>query len=706
MINQIKNSFINKRSILILLLFGVNQIIYSQSSKVSLISDIDRLERGFVLASQDEYALDVPEKEVLIAEYQKWLSTQGENLMGKFRSGKKFDKSEYDYYRLAKASYIWKAQRMYERFEQGDESLNEDEIKANEFAAKLWDEGQKLLRRGYLGERFTDNEIERLWEYRVICEIRICCPTPYRAYDLGIHRFGEGKGEIFVGKEIADISWMKMEAAMQSPFYTDIPTHDMYSIIKPDAVDEFFRYFRGYRKAITSDGHEYAKEVFPQIVSGDNRYKRISDFRGKKPVVLFIASSMDSFWDKAIIEAEAIYRAYNEQVEIIWVNISIWDFLIRSKATYNYYKPFNGIELPGHEANHEERARTAKKMYMTYPQLTLPCVLDQDSEQTANYFKSHGGAGETVLIDIDGKIAWSSISFGWGYWYENRPQGTSSAEIGWGTVVEKEIQKLLKNKGKYDPNHELLSKVNKKSKNKRPDNIKSMYMMNGAITAIDKINRKITVKSRTSTFTVIYKAPDAFQQFNPLQNFIIDVPQNCKITYRNTPIDFEKLNIGDVIIGPEIWKMPEGNWLAKKIRLSSTLELGTKLPPKKYLGDSYLFGKIIDINTNKNKITVLRDKVDIKKMKGYKYIIKDNNKIELNTFAQDNYDLMGKWEKKDKISNTYLFNTNNALFIRNGEYVSLSALKIDDFVSVKYLAKEEDKKVLNCAVVRASKFDK
>ena len=195
--NHIIKSPINKRILLILLLIGVNQIIYSQSNKTSLNSDVERLERGFVLASQDEYALDVPEKELLIKEYQKWIVTQGEKLMAKFSSCKKFDESEKQYERLTRATYIWKAQRMYERFEQGDESLNEDEIKANEFAAKLWDEGQKLLRRGYLGERFTDNEIERLWEYRVICEIRICCPTPYRAYDLGIHRFGEGKGEIF-----------------------------------------------------------------------------------------------------------------------------------------------------------------------------------------------------------------------------------------------------------------------------------------------------------------------------------------------------------------------------------------------------------------------------------------------------------------------------------------------------------------------------
>ena len=666
------------------------------------INRIERLERGFVLASQDEYALDVPEKDILVAEYQEWLGGQGEKMMAKFSSGKKFDKSENDYYRLAKASYIWKAQRMYERFEQGDETLNEDEIRANEFAAKLWYEGKELLRRGYLGERFSDEEIERLWEYKLICEIRICCPTPYRIYDVGAHRFGNKKGGVYIGKDVPDISWMKMEAAMESPFYTDKPTHDMFSRIKPDAVDEFFRYFRGYRKAVTPEGYEFAEAIFPQTIRGDDRYVRISDFRGKKPVVLFVTSSMDSFWDKAIMEAEAIYRAYKDQVEFIWVNVSIWDFLIRSKATYNYYKPYTGIELPGHERNHEERARTAKKMYMTYPQITLPCVLDQDSEQTSNYFNSHGGAGETVIIDIDGKIAWNSHSFGWGYWFESRPPGASSAEIGWGAVVEKEIRKLLSNDGKYNPNHEMLKKHDKKRSNNRPKCVKSMYMMSGPITDIDRKNKTITVKSRTSTFTVIYRAPDSFQQFNPLQDFKIIINDETKITFRNAPIKFDDLKLGNVVTGPEIWKLEDGSWLSKKIRLIPTKEMSADLPPALFTGDTYLYGKIIDINKRKNTIKVLRDKAVPEQMKGYKYIKEGGDKVELVGSAKINFATVEKWVEKDKSSKPYLFDMEGTLLLRNGEYVLLSEIKAGDFVSIKYAAEDEDKKKLRCAVVRAT----
>ncbi len=687
-----------------LLLLLVNQSVFSQSGKKLITgSNVARLERGFVLASQDEYALDVPEKDALVLEYQKWLAGPGEKLMNKFQKGEEFNDAEKPYQTLARASYIWKAQRMYERFEQGDETLDEAEMEANEFAASLWKEGAELMKRGYLGEKFSDKEIDRLWEYRVICEIRICCPTPYRAFDLGLHRFGEEKDASFIGKNVADISWMKMEAAMESPFYTDVPTHDIYSVIKPDAVDEFFRYFRGYKKAIAPDGREYAEEVFPQTVPGDKRYVRISDFKGKKPVVLFVTSSMDSFWDKAIMEAEGIFRAYGNHVEVFWVNVSIWDFLIRSNATYNYYKPYTGIEIPGHEANHEERARTAKKMYMTFPQMTLPCVLDQDSEQTANYFKSFGGGGETVLIDIDGKIAWNSNSLGWGHWYENRPPGRK-IEIGWGTVVEKEIRKLLDNNGKYDPNHEMLTKQAAKTKSSRPEGVKTMYMMNGPITDIDREKRVITVKSRTSTFTVIDRAPDSFQQFNPLQSFTIEIANNCKLTYENTPIDFDKLEIGSIIIGPEIWKMPEGNWLAKSIRLIPSKESRSDLPPEIFAGDSYLFGRMTNVNLKQNTITVQRDKMDVNEMKGYKYIKEGGDEVELVAFAKDNFALAEKWVEKDKSPKPYLFDMEGTLLIRNGEYVSLSELKAGDFVSIKYAAEDEDKVKLRCAVARASRI--
>jgi len=666
-------------------------------------TSIGHLEKGFVLASQDEYALDVPDKELLVQNYQAWLNGQGLILMNKFRLGETFNDDEMPYWRLARASYIWKSQRMYERFDQGDETLNEEELEAYEFAALLWEEGAELMKRGYLGARFSDDEIERLWEYRVICEIRICCPTPYRPFDFGLHCFGEEKGPFYIGKQVPDISWMKMEAAMESPFYTDVPTHDLYAVIKPGAVDEFFRYFRGYSRVTSPEGREYVEGIFPQSVPGDGRYVRISDFSGKKPVVLFIASSMDTFWGNAVMEAEAIYRAYQGRVEVIWVNISIWDFLIRSKATYNYFKPYVGVELPGHEANHEERARTAKKVYMTYPQLTLPCVLDQDSEQTANYFKSHGGAGETVLIDVDGTIAWHS-TYGWGHWFENRPPGRSE-EIAWANAVEKEIHKLLENNGKYDPDHEQLITPADEAANLRPPEIKSMYMMNGPITDIDRQNRIITVKARTSTFSVIGRAPDGFQQFNPLQSFTIEVPVETKITCRNVPIDFDKLNVGNIIIGPEIWKMTDGSWLAKKIRLIPTDEMHDELPPAVFTGDMYMYGKILEVNVGENTLSVMRTISDPGEMKGYRYIKEGGDQVDLVKLAKINFATVEKWVEKDNEPAPYLFDMEGALLIRNGDYVSLSDLKAGDFVSVKYAAEDEDKSEPPCSVVRATRLD-
>ncbi len=687
-----------------LLLLLVNQSVFSQSGKKLIIgSNVERLERGFVLASQEKYALDVPEKDELIENYMVWLNGQGNLLMNKFRRGEEFNSKEKPYWRLARASYIWKAQRMYERFEQGDETLDEAEMEANEFAASLWEEGAELMKRGYFGERFSDEEIERLWEYRVICEIRICCPTPYYPYNLGIHRFGEKKGPFYIGKELPHISWMKMEGAMESPFYTDIPTEDLYEVIKPDALDDFFQCFRGYSKQTAADGREYVEEIFPQSVPGDNRYVRISDSRGKKPVLIFVAAAMDCFWGQAVMEAEAIYRAYQEQIDVIWVTMPISDFLIFGNTTYNYYKPYAGVELPGHESNQQDLARTAKKVYMTYPQLTLPCVLDQNSHQTANYFKTGGGSGITALIDVDGKIAWHS-TYGWGHWYKNRPPGRGYCEeINWGNAVEKEIHKLLDNNGKYDPDHELCKILDEKSKNARPNGIKSMYMSNGTITDIDRQNRIITVKAQPSTFAVTGRYPDSTQLYNPLQSFIISVPPETKITCRNVPVGLDKLNVGNHVISPDIWKMPDGSWLAKHIRLIPTEEMLEELPPMKFIGDMYLYGKILEVNVDRNILKVMRDKADINQMKGYSYIKEGGDKVELVEMAVNNYATVEKWVEKDKSPKPYLFDMEGALLMLNGNYVELSELKTGDFISIRYAAEDEDKEKLRCAVARATR---
>jgi len=173
---EITNEMKTKPKLLIILLALVlfactqqNQQKEAESLALSEIeSSIEHLEKGFVLASQDEYALDVQDKEVLVQNYQMWLNGPGFMLMNKFRLGETFNDDEKPYWRLARASYIWKAQRMYERFDQGDETLNEEEFQAYEFAALLWEEGAELMKRGYLGERFSDDEIERLWDYRVI----------------------------------------------------------------------------------------------------------------------------------------------------------------------------------------------------------------------------------------------------------------------------------------------------------------------------------------------------------------------------------------------------------------------------------------------------------------------------------------------------------------------------------------------------------
>jgi len=128
------------------------------------------------------------------------------------------------------------------------------------------------------------------------------------------------------------------------------------------------------------------------------------------------------------------------------------------------------------------------------------------------------------------------------------------------------------------------------------------------------------------------------------------------------------------------------------------------LPPAIFNGDTYLYGKIINVNVKENTLKVLRDKAAPNQMKGYKYIKEGGDKVELVELAKDNFATVEKWVKKDKAPKPYLFDMEGALLIRNGVYVELSDLKAGDFVSIKYAAEDEDKVKLRCAVARASRI--
>ena len=73
--------------------------------------------------------------------------------------------------------------------------------------------------------------------------------------------------------------------------------------------------------------------------------------------------------------------------------------------------------------------------------------------------------------------------------------------------------------------------------------------------------------------------------------------------------------------------------------------------------------------------------------------------------AGNNFATVEKWVEKDRSPAPYLFDTDDALLILNGEYVSLSELKAGDFVSVKYAGEDEDMPKPCCAVVRATRVD-
>jgi hypothetical protein len=83
---------------------------------------------------------------------------------------------------------------------------------------------------------------------------------------------------------------------------------------------------------------------------------------------------------------------------------------------------------------------------MRYPNVTVPCVLDNDSQTTRNDWGAQGGDARMTLVDLDGNIAYDTCG-SWFYW----TKGNYSGEAMQVNKVERELLALLANGGKADP---------------------------------------------------------------------------------------------------------------------------------------------------------------------------------------------------------------------------------------------------------------
>ncbi len=659
--------------------------------------NVESLKKGLVYAIQADYAEKHTDRLIHLNGFLEWLNPQGWELAESILDNSFPKELSPEWRRLAKGICIWRGDKLFSRHEQGTLLSSQDDS-YRRYVEELRLEGKELMIKGYQGESFSTEEMERLWEYRIWCECKIL-RVPYRPYELGLHALGPSC-YLPLGYKVPELRMLKMEQALISPDYTEAPHADYFKLMELEACDEFFTWFQGYTLEHT-DGNLKAfgkNEAMPQ---GDG-VVHIQEHRGSKPVLLVLADAMDTLFAQVAPILEHLHQSYHNHVNIYWVNMELWDFLIHGPTTRNYFKPYVGNELPGHAESYEDRARMAKKVYMTYPSLTYPCLLDNMSGTITNLFQAKGGESNAVLIDKNGHVAWQSSSTGWVYGETIPPQRGMCPQFPWANMVEQEIRKLLANQGEYLKNQEPFDTVEHRSgvhrinEGLQKDGSTTMYLLGSPVTSVDNKNRTLSIQGRPSTFSVMPRGPDYDEYFNPPYPMTIYVPKTASIKAHGVAIDFESIEVGEVIFGQGFIQTGHDTYRATDMKLWGR-KLDIELKPT---GDSYLLGKLLSYNTEKKEL-VMQPLLPVEHMKGKQWIEEEKDRITLIDHAKENYDTLQKWIARDN-KNIIITVSDDTLFYHNGKNAHPSNFQTGDTLCVWYHHRHAGKEVLPSALIRAS----
>jgi len=662
------------------------------------------LERGYVLASQDEYAPDAPGNAECLATFLEWLRTDGAELTARWRAGDDLsDLAEPQYLWLVKAAWIWRGDRLLMRKQRGFDQADADEESCIAYVEELEVRGRELMIRGYFHEPLSDADWDTLREYRILADARVLC-LPVWPYELGIEEEPTvGRWFVPVGFEMPDLSWRRLGSVLDSPDYTDLPTRDPRAIMRPDAADDFRLLFAGYEARQSDDGRRYVAGNPPKIPDDPASVLRLRDFRGKKPVVLILASATDCFWARAAGHVRALQATWGDAVEFVWLDIRLWDFLIHSLDTRNYFLPDVGLELPPFQRTYEERARWSKKLYMLYPDLALTCAVDAPSDTTASMLHEPGGSARVLLVDLDGRVAWHSAA--WGWWSSTRPPGRSDADA-WADGVEREICSLLERGGRFDPAHEPFDASVKTMAAARPvpEGGRDCWLAHSRVTAVDHDACTVTIHARpVARFTVVDRPVDARDFFNDCEDITVRVLDRTLVTYRNAPMPWTDVRPGDVLTGPLV-RLADGSWEANQMHMVECANPPAEIAQEKFVGDTWMTGRIVSVDTDAQTCIVERRLPSIAAMKGFNFNRNAGATIQLYGPAKVNMDTVTRWVEDTEPNRQYTFGVIDDTMIRlNGQPATLTDAEPGDAITVSYDTAEEQDKIIRTGTLRFSR---
>ncbi len=370
-----------------------------------------------------------PEQTAQMQKYDAWVESEGNALADQWASGPVLAGDKASYLGLAQATYYYRA---WNKQGGGGGPRKSEGAPEDERVKKDMQAGAAAMKKGFLGEPLSQEDLDVLSSYRVLSAMKL---TDFKVmpFEYGVTAKGhKGNQE---GEIAPDFGVLPFEAIAKLSSYTDELRQDVTTFLKPQGVIKFLQIFDGYERVAGGNLCQPKKEQYPEGVK-EEEVIRLSGLRGK-PVVFVLAFAPDVFLKVIASPLESLQYFYGEKAHIIHINECYHD----SYATGPVYAGSEGgneaVKVV-HPQTWEQKARMSRAVALTFPSITYALAIDSPTQTTRNAYCSEGGAGQCVIVDKDGKIVYDP-GLGWMYW----TKGPHSDNIMWLNETEIALRHAL-----------------------------------------------------------------------------------------------------------------------------------------------------------------------------------------------------------------------------------------------------------------------
>jgi len=604
-----------------------------------------------------------PAQKAAVEKFHEFMRTKGNALWDSLCSGNPLPPEEQMYFYLLHAECF----KWYDPYAPKEKlsRLTPRERERRAYSEKVMSRGDDLMRKGYLGGSYTPAEIRDLRLYAVWTQTQ-CVPDQMLPYTLGLTR----KERPQWGEEAPDFCLPRMEMALRSPRYSDLNPTDPVIILRPGILTEYLLALQGYEAKKNAAGEMVCvAKPYETPVKDRQNFVRLSDFRGRRPVVLLFSDPVDiwCWWGKIAPAFNAVAEMYRGKAEFYVVHITCHDIWMPSR---DYFGPGpHGRTNALHPLSLEHRARHEKSHYMSYPNHTVDYLMDDMGHRTRNAYANSGGNAMIVLVDVDGKVAYNDKQDSPENWVPSEIMGRGLVKVrpwqvplmNWqmlrATTLQRELHAVLANGGKAVPS------------GKRPPVLGELqFTLEGAkIIEVNPAAQTVTLRGKS------WNAPE------PL-TLTLSVTGTTRLVRRanGKPV---AARLGDFRVGETInaGYFPDKDTQGGRARWLGEGGLQASADP------IWAYGRIEKLDRSSSVITVRVQPPETGRMRGYNFWKEAEGKATLAAEAAVYMPIVSKWVEAGKAGLPYRFRMDDAteVFV-NGQPATCAELEENDTVAVQY----------------------